>query len=146
MFLNDLGNSGSLPALTALMNFSGQRQRLIADNIANISTPDYRMKDVAPGHFQDRLAEAVENRRQRFGGVRGELEFRRSSELRQDSTGRLRLIPKETGRNILFHDRNNRDLEGLMQDMVENAGVFRMATELIRGEMGLLRTAISERV
>ncbi len=146
MFLKDLSTTNSLPALSALMSFAGQRQQLIANNIANISTPDYRMKDVSTSQFRERLAEAVEDRRRKFDGVRGELDIRRSQELRQDSTGRLRLTPRETEGNVLFHDRNNRDLEGLMQDMVENAGVFRMATELIRSEMGLLRTAISERV
>ena len=60
--------------------------------------------------------------------------------------GRLRLDPRTSSGNILFHDKNNRDLERTMQSLVENASMFRVATDLFRNRTTLLRDAIAERV
>ncbi len=44
-------NIGLFKALAAKMNYLDQRQRLIAQNIANADTPDYRPKDLLPVDF-----------------------------------------------------------------------------------------------
>jgi flagellar basal-body rod protein FlgB len=144
--IGDLANQGAMPALEATLRFAAGRQRLIAGNVANLSTPDYRQLDVSPQHFRERLAEAVEQRRRATGGMHGALEGRSSAELKFGPRGALRLEPVEVGRGILAHDRNNRDLERLMQDQAENAAMFRVATDLLRSRFDLLRTAISERL
>lgn len=146
MRIDDLANADALPTLSAMLRFAGQRHRLIAHNIANISTPDFRPKDVSIKDFQRELGSAIDKRRQSFGGTRGELNIRQTRELRRDARGDLKLVPREAGRNVLFHDRNNRDLERLMQDLVENASAHRFAADMIRSRFDLLRTAISERV
>lgn len=145
MLISDLANSGSNPALENLIRFAGQRQRLIASNIANISTPDYRMRDVSVSAFQANLAEAVQKRRERTGGERGSLEWSENGELRRDEHGNLTLHPGTPAGNILFHDRNNRDLERLMQSSAENVGVFRVATDLLKKNADLMRAAITQR-
>jgi flagellar basal-body rod protein FlgB len=145
MLISDLANSGSNPALENLIRFAGQRQRLIASNIANISTPDYRMRDVSVSAFQANLAEAVQKRRERTGGERGSLEWSENGELRRDENGNLTLHPGTPVGNILFHDRNNRDLERLMQSSAENVGVFRVATDLLKKNADLMRAAITQR-
>jgi flagellar basal body rod protein FlgB len=58
----------------------------------------------------------------------------------------LQLTPQTPSGNILFHDRNNRDLERQMQSMVENLTVFRTAADLFKSRMDLLNTAIRERL
>jgi flagellar basal-body rod protein FlgB len=146
MIIKDLMTADALPALTAQMQFAARRQPLIAHNIANISTPDFRPVDVKPQQFQEALSEAVDRRRERFGGVRGELEIRESRELRVDSRGRLDLRPTASGDNVLFHDRNDRDVERLLQAQTENLAAFRLASQLFRSRMDLLNTAITERV
>jgi flagellar basal-body rod protein FlgB len=60
--------------------------------------------------------------------------------------GGLTLKPRTPSGNVLYHDRNNRDLERLMQDLSENVLAFRVASDLLRRENDLLRTAISQRV
>lgn len=60
--------------------------------------------------------------------------------------GSLRLNPRTSSGNILFHDRNNRDLERTMQSLVENASAFRVATDLLRNRTTALRDAMAERV
>jgi len=52
--------AGSIPVLQAVMRFAGQRQRLLANNIANITTPNYQMRDVSPQGFQRALERVAE--------------------------------------------------------------------------------------
>jgi flagellar basal-body rod protein FlgB len=143
--IDQLTNADAIPALEAMVQFSGRRQKLISHNIANLSTPSFQPLDVSVAGFQRQLAEAVDRRRETYGGQRGELEIADSREVRQTGIG-LELEPRPHGRNILFHDQNNRDLERTMQDLAENVAVFRVASDLLKSRMDLLRSAISERL
>lgn len=132
-----------------MMRFTGQRQRLLAHNVANLTTPNFQTVDVSPRGFQEMLGEAVAKRRKRTGGVSGELEMRGSREVRVGRDGGLTLRPDTGVGNMggpLLHDRNNRDVERLMQAMTENYGAYRVAADLMRSRAGVLRTAISQRV
>lgn len=146
MFIEQLSTAGSGPALSAMLRFAGQRQRLLAHNIANFDTPDFRPADVSPERFQDQLAAAVDERRRRTGGGHGALDLRSTREVGVARDGGLRLMPRTPSRNVLFHDRNNRDLERTMQKMVENAAMYRVASELLSSRADLLGGAIAERV
>ena len=146
MFLTDVVNSGAIPALEATMRFAGRRQEILAHNIANIDTPNFQPRDVSTQGFQRLLGEAIDRRRDRTGGSSGQLELRRSREISQDATGRLRLTPRTASKGVLFHDRNNRDLERMMQDLAENVAVFRVSTDLLRNQFTQIRDAIGERV
>jgi len=146
MFLTDLANADALPTLVKSLRFAGARQRVISHNIANLSTPDFRPKGAPIGEFREALAEAVEDRRERWGGTRGSLDLRSTSSYRFEADGGIEIRPEPLGRNVLFHDRNTRSLERQMQDLVENAGAFRVATDLLRSRMDLLGSAISETV
>jgi flagellar basal-body rod protein FlgB len=147
MDVSGVTSSGALPALEMVIRFAGQRQRLIANNIANFETPNYQPKDVSPAQFQRVLGEAIDARREGEGkGMRGELEWQETREIKRGERGGLSLEPRTPSGNILFHDRNNRDIERTMQAMVENTATFRVATELYRSQVGLLQAAISERV
>jgi len=146
MFISDLTTADAIPTLATSLRFAAQRQQFISHNIANLSTPDFRPQDVSVRGFQETLADAVDRRRARFDGVRGELPWRESREIRRNEHGLMDLKPNDRGRNILFHDRNNRDLERLMQDLVENTGYFQVSAQLLRSRFDLLGDAISERV
>ncbi len=146
MFIDQLTNDGAIPALEASVQFAARRHSLIAHNIANLSTPYYRPKDVSVDGFRRQLAEAIDERRERAPGRKGGLELGPSREVGRDEAGRLTLTPREGGRNVLFHDRNNRDLERTMQDLVENVAHFRVSSDLLKGRLDLLRSAIAERV
>lgn len=144
--LVDLADSGAIPALAATLQFAAARQRVIAGNVANLTTPDYRQLDVPPGEFRARLDEAIQARRRETGGAHGTLRFRASRSFATTPEGELRLNPQPVSRGVLAHDRNNRDLERLMQDQAENSAVFRVTADLLRTRFDLLRSAISERV
>lgn len=143
--ISDLSTSGALPALEKMFLFSGQRQRLIAQNIANIDTPNYQGVDADPRAFQRALGDAIERRRDINGGVSGELDLSNAKEVRMVG-GRMELNPTTPIGGVLFQDRNQRDLEQLMQDMVENATMFRVASDLMRKNQSMIRGAIAQRV
>ena len=44
-------NIGLLQALTAKMSYLNQRQKVLAQNIANVNTPDYKPNDMVPVDF-----------------------------------------------------------------------------------------------
>lgn len=149
MFIRELATSDAMPALEATIRFTARRQAFLTNNVANADTPNFRPRDVAPGEFQRVLGDAVDKRRQQFGGHRGSLEFRSSENIRPSRTRlgepSFDLRPSAQGRNILFHDRNDSDIERMMQDLVENTNVHGMAVELHRGRSELLNIAIRER-
>lgn len=146
MLIGDLASSGALPVLGEVYAFAGQRQRVLAHNIANIDTPGFLPLDVSVEGFRASLAKAVEERRGRTGGQRGELRMRDSKEVEHVGGGGMALNPRTPSGNVLYHDRSNRDLERMMQGLAENTLAFRLAGDLIRRENDLLRTAISQRV
>jgi flagellar basal-body rod protein FlgB len=145
MFIDDVVNSGSIPTLELAMRFAGQRQAVISHNIANLETPDFRPLDASPAQFQRILARAIDERRARNGGQSGPLEWRATDEIGRGRDGELLLNPRTPSRGILFHDRNNRDLERLMQDNAENVSAFRVATDMLKSRHDALRAAIAER-
>lgn len=146
MLANDAINSGALPTLEAMMRFAGARQRLIQHNIANITTPNFVPKDVSVHKFQEQLGAAIEARRAQTGGMSGSLQLESSEEVEIGSDGQFVLNPTESEGGVMFHDRNNRNVERLMQDNAENFGVFRVASELLRSRMQIMRDAVAERV
>lgn len=147
MMIGDLASSGSMPAAEMLMKFAGQRQKIIAHNIANIDTPGFQMKNVDPKAFQKMLGDAIDKRREKNGGAFGALEWKDSKEIRRiGNSNDFELNPMTSTGGILHHDRNDRDLERMMQEMVENATAYRVASELLRGQRDQLQNAIAQRV
>lgn len=138
-------NSGAMPALERMLQFTAQRHGVLADNIANLSTPYFKARDLSPENFQKALGEAIDRRRQQPNPVAGELELR---DTRQLKFGRDRMDVKarDLNENILFHDENNRDLDRTMQRLAENTLAHNTAIELMRSELALLETAIRERL
>jgi flagellar basal-body rod protein FlgB len=143
--IDDVTSSGAMPVLEATMRFAGARNRILAHNIANLDTPDFRPMDVSPTGFQAQLRKAVEERRARSGGSHGSLGIQDSREVQFSPSGNIQLRPRTSSSNILFHDRNNRDLEKSVQAIVENVGVFRVASDLLRSKYETLRIAMTER-
>jgi flagellar basal-body rod protein FlgB len=145
MFIDEVTSAGAMPVLEATMRFAGARNRVLAHNIANLDTPNFRPMDVSPVGFQSQLRRAVEERRGRTGGGHGALPVKDTNEVRFLPGGALELRPRTPSGNILFHDRNNRDLERSVQALVENVGVFRASSELLRGRFESLKLAMTER-
>ncbi len=141
-----LTNAGALPSLEMTMRFAAQRQRIIAHNIANFDTPEFVQKDASVDGFRATLDRAIAQRRQRTGGMHGELAWRETRELRHVPGRGLVVVPGTPVGGVLAHDRNNRDLERTMQDLAETTAAFRVAADLYRAHRDLIHSAIAERV
>ncbi len=139
--IQGLFNSGSMPVLERMVQFTGQRHAVIADNIANLSTPYYRPKDLSAEKFQKQLRRAVNDRRATAMPRQGELRWQDTREFRFHE-GRLDARPETLDENIMFHDRNNRDLERIMQDLAENTLAHNAGIEMLKSEFSLLKMAI----
>lgn len=140
-----LFDGGAVPVLERVVQFTHSRHRVITDNIANLSTPYYKPRDLDPGQFQEALADAIERRRGESQGAGGPLRLRDTDQL-EFEPGRINTKAQPTNASVLFHDQNNRDVERIMQDLAENTLVHSAAIEMIRNEFSMIATAIRERV
>lgn len=143
--IDAITTAGAAPTLEAALRFAARRQEVLAHNIANIDTPDFRPMDLSARDFQRALGEAVDRRRRSSGGAVGDLPWRDTREIRRGPRGDLQMTPSTESGNVLFHDRNNRDVERLMQGLAETAASVRLATDLLRSQRGLITAAIQER-
>ena len=136
MIFADMVNSGPLPALEKLMAYTEARQRVLAENVANIDNPHYRTKQTDPKAFQKALRSAINQQKET-----GSFEMSSGEDFRVESDGRLRLTPTERpAENVLFHDDTNTSVEKQMAQMAENAMTHQTASELLRDRFdGLLK-------
>jgi flagellar basal-body rod protein FlgB len=132
MFIDRLLNQGNTPLVEQAVRFSAARQKLLAENVANASTPGYQQKDLSVEKFQEMLRERVEARNSappgttRFDDLMGEVQ--------------------NPSQGILFHDRNNRSMEQLMSDGAKNGLYHNMMIEVLRKQMGSIELALKERM
>jgi flagellar basal-body rod protein FlgB len=146
MSIQGLTDGGAIPALEAMARFSAARQRLIADNVANLDTPGYQPLDADPKAFQEQIGRAIDARRSDpVAAGSGPLTLQNRGPMRQLRDGEVVLDPSALNENLMFHDKNDRNLERIMQDVAENLLAFRAATELMRNRFRTIDLAIRER-
>ena len=132
MFMDRLLNQGSGPALEKWLEFTDARQRVLAEDIVNVTTPEYIQKDLSLEKFQSMLSDKVE---QQKTAAPGSVDFEEiSSEIQNPQSG------------MLFHDGNNRSMEKLMTDEAKNALMHTLAVELLKSQLVRCRLALKERV
>ena len=143
MDVSNLTNGGPIPLLEKTLAFAEARQRMLATNIANLTTPGYRAKQLDEGAFQSALAEAAKKREERGGAFKLEA----TREFRVDEQGLLELTPSENpAENLLFQDGTNASIERQMAQLAENAMLNQVSAELLKGYFDGLSKAIRGRV
>jgi len=144
MWIDRLLASRTTQALELAATFAEQRHRVLAENLANIDTPDYHTQRLDPQAFQDTLRKALD-RAQAPGPAR--LELRGDAQVATDADGRLVVRPAvEPATNVLFHDGTNARLERAVADVNENALFHELTTSLLRARFQNLLNAIRGRV
>ncbi|MCE9592228.1 MAG: hypothetical protein K8S99_17115 [Planctomycetes bacterium] len=143
--IGNLFDSGSIPVLERVVQFTEARHRELLNNVANLSTPNFKPTDLDPAAFQRALGDAVDRRRKSDNPGQGPLLMSDTSQLAFRPDG-LDAHADASHENILFHDNNDRDLERIMAHNAENTLAHRTAIELLRHEYSTLQTAISGRV
>ena len=132
MFVERLLNQGNAPLLEQMLKFTAARHKLIAENVVNVSTPDYRQKDLSLDKFQAMLRDRVEVRRDAPPGSVGFADIQ--AEVETPANG------------ILFHDGGNRSMEQLVTDQAKNAMMHNLVVELLRKQYDSLESALRERI
>ncbi len=132
MFIERLVNQGNAPLLERTAKFHAARHKLLAENIANASTPGYRQKDLSVDQFQQMRRDRVDST-----GVAppGTVTFDDVS-----------IDVDQPGVGLLFHDGNNRSMEQLMSDSAKNAIFHNLMVEMLRKQFGSIEAALQERV
>ena len=115
------------------MSFAQRRQELLAGNVANIDTPDYRARDLNIGDFQNALAESIQNAARRPTGV--------EATTRDD----LYAGPRKATEQVVFHDGSDVSIEQQVTEIAKNQHMHSLAVTTIRSQFALLRAAITER-
>ena len=128
--IDRLFNDANLPLLEKMTRFAAARERVLAHDIVNLSTPNFTPKDMSLDKFHDILQKQVQNKTTDTADAAKEVE---------DA-----LQPDEAGGNILFHDRNNRSVEQLMNDQANNALMHNMMIELMRKQFAQIQEAAKE--
>jgi flagellar basal-body rod protein FlgB len=145
MYFSDVVNGNGMPALEKMLAFTEARQKMLAENIANVDTPGYRTKHLDAAGFQKALRQAIDT--QQAAGPSADLELKSTSEFKNDACGRLKVTPaEEPPENVLFHDGTNVRIEKQMAMMAENVMMHQTASELLRSKIECLMKAIRGRV
>ncbi len=132
MFIQRLLNQGNAPLLEQMLKFTDARHRLIAENVVNVSTPNYKQKDLSLDKFQDMLSQRVHEKNESAPGSVGFSDI--EAEIESPKNG------------ILFHDGNNRSMEQLVTDQAKNAMMHNLVVELLRKQYSALESALKERI
>lgn len=128
-------NKSTIPALEQTVIFAQKRQELLAGNIANIDTPDYKSRDLDIGDFQNALAESVQSA-QNSGAADA------MSPVTRDD---LFSGPRDATEQVVFHDGSDVSLEKQVTEMAKNQHLHGLAVSTMRSQFSLLRAAITER-
>ncbi len=139
--LSGIIGSKAVSALEQMASFTGARQKVIAENIANIDTPGYRHKQVDVGSFQQAMAQALQN----CPGT-DTLPLVASDQVQYDAAGSMVLRPDvESADNLMFHDGTNGQIEKDMTEMSRNQVLNQVSVELLRDHYRMIQMAISGR-
>lgn len=143
MFLSDMTGGGAFPMLEKTLAFTAARNRMIAENVANVTTPGYRTKQLDVPSFQRALREASDRRSPSNKAFRMES----TGEVAMDEAGFLRVTPsREPVEHLLFQDGTNASIERQMAMLAENAMMNQYAVETLKGYFEGLSKAIRGRV
>jgi len=144
MWIEGLVDERTTRAAELTARFAEARQNVLAQNLANIDTPDYHSQSLDPRLFQKSLAAALERATQCNSS---RLDLRGNAQFSTTPTGQAEVRPAvEPAPNVLFHDGTNNRLEGLIADATENALYYEMSISFLRNSFQNVLSAIRGRV
>ena len=133
----DLTKIPLLSALSKRMDWLNQRQRVLAENVANANTPNFKPRDLAEQNFRDLLA----------GGTGGGGGMKRLAMAGTDS-GHIAGRPAPAAGTVqgkptdVSPSGNAVNLEEELMKVAETQASYTLMTNLYRKQISMLRTAI----
>ncbi len=131
-------NNSTLSALEQTVLFSHQRHQLLAGNLANIDTPDYKTRDLSVTEFHTQLKAAIESSpgdRAHYVPGRGMEPISKQQALEQ---------VRDVSKQILYHDGSDVSLEQQVTQIAKNQNMHNTAIALMRSQFQTLQVAIRE--
>lgn len=140
--LSPVSSDPTFALLEQATRFTERRQTVLAGNIANINTPNYKTRDLPVADFQKAVEDAL--LREKAAGT--SLDPSKNPLPESERFAPELFQAREMGRNHLtFQDGGNRNLEQETTEMSKNAIQHRMTVELLSARMRLMETIISGR-
>jgi len=140
----DLKNISLFKTLDQKMSWLNERQKVLAQNIANANTPGYVSQDLKKVSFQSHLnnssqadgnSSATVMKATRQGHLNGLGGLASPFEIKQEQSEFLETTP----------DGNTVDLERELSKMAEVQMEYTLATNLYKKHVGMLRSALGRR-
>lgn len=140
MFFSSITDRGAAPALVKTLAFNEARLKMIAENVANANTPNYRTKQLDLRAFQASLRDALDRR---ATDPMQPLRVNSGQQVQSDRHGYLTITPNDAPPDTaLYHDGTNFSIEREMADLAETAMSHQLATSLLNRRYEGLRRAI----
>ena len=145
--IDRLFDSSTIPLLLKMAAFTERRHDVLAGNLANVSTPDYRTRDLPVAQFRTALEEAVG--RHRPADSRGQVAWSFTAGQSSDAGDPFpptlfRALDSSRGA-ITFQDGNNRKIEEEIMEITKNSLMQTLAVEVMNAQFSRLQAVISER-
>jgi flagellar basal-body rod protein FlgB len=121
--------------LRTRMHWHQERQRLLAENVANADTPNFRPRDFAPLRFDERGPSIAQV----------SLERTASAHLGSSTSNAGRFELSHSGSHAIRSTGNAVNIEDEMIKVAANQMDYQAATTLYTRSLGLLKTAIGKR-
>ena len=142
-----LFDSTSIPVLQQVVQFTEARHGVLAGNIANLDTPGYKSRDLAPEKFQERLKEALESRaaERAASSSRYGIPAVDSTAANESKSSDPFSEVKDSFRSVLRHDDADVSIETQITEIAKNQSEHNMALSIMISQFRLLEAAITER-
>jgi flagellar basal-body rod protein FlgB len=162
--LQPILNSTTIPLLEHVAKYGERRQEVLAGNIANIDTPEYRRRDLPAEKFQESLRQMIAARRTGGSVSNGAGSMNPASphslltmsqmvqQINGNQTGIdasrevFQAVEVEPAQDATFQDGNNRSVEREMMTLTKNVMMQSFAIEVMSTQMNMLQTAIMGRL
>lgn len=131
-FIDSIFDS-TVMGLNKAMDLTWRKNQVITANVANAETPQYRAGDLQFGQeLEQAFQRDVDQAMNRTNPKHMEVSSEASSKIVLDSSG----VTKADGNNV--------DIDLQMASLAQNSSDYSNAAQLIRRQIGLVRTAIRE--
>ncbi|MGQ0662785.1 MAG: flagellar basal body rod protein FlgB [Pseudomonadota bacterium] len=129
----DLNSLPLFQMISGRMGWLSERQKLLAQNVANADTPGYKPRDLKPLNFRTLLADAAA-RRKPAGSEAGQ---RGPGTGIEGALARARQKPAESAPSG-----NAVSIEAEVMKVAETAMDHQLTTNIYRRQLGMIRTAL----
>ncbi len=146
--------NGTAAALEETIVFAERRHAILAGNLANMDTPDYKVRDLSVEDFQDSLKQMLKAQKappeRASPGDRtyGDVMASRNGGGQVGSLARDQAMQevRNASGQIQYHDGSNDNLETQITQIAKNQTIHATAIALLKSQFRTLQTAISGNV